>query len=120
MSAVRSTSPQHPIHIGFKWRYLLLIPLILMAIFYLIPLYVMLITGFKSFEEVSLVTMWDLPKSFGFDNFTAAFDALAPYLWNSFKMVIPAAIISSFLGSINGFVLAKWKFRGADIIFPLI
>jgi glucose/mannose transport system permease protein len=120
MSAIRTTPPQHPIHIGLKWRYLLLIPLILMAIFYLIPLYVMLITGFKSFEEVSLVTMWDLPKSLGFDNFTEAFDKLGPYLLNSFKMVIPAAIISSFLGSINGFVLAKWKFRGADLIFPLI
>ena len=51
MSAIRTTSPQRPINIGFKWRYLLLIPLIFMAIFYLIPLYVMLITGFKSFEE---------------------------------------------------------------------
>ena len=120
MSSIQSTSKQRPVNIGFKWRYLLLIPLILMAIFYLIPLYVMLITGFKSFKEVSLVTMWDLPKSLGFDNFQAAFETLAPYLWNSFKMVIPAAIISSFLGSINGFVLAKWKFRGADIIFPLI
>jgi glucose/mannose transport system permease protein len=35
-------------------------------------------------------------------------------------MVIPAALISSFLGSLNGFVLAKWKFRGADVIFPLL
>ena len=35
-------------------------------------------------------------------------------------MVFPAAIISSILGSLNGYVLAKWKFKGADIIFPLI
>src|SRR5574339_464949 len=35
-------------------------------------------------------------------------------------MVIPAAIISSMLGSLNGFILAKWKFRGADFIFPFI
>jgi len=120
MSSIQNTSKQRPINIGLKWRYLLYIPLILMAIFYLIPLYVMLITGFKSFEEISLVTMWDLPRSLGFDNFTEAFNKLGPYLLNSFKMVIPAAIISSFLGSVNGFVLAKWKFRGADIIFPLI
>jgi glucose/mannose transport system permease protein len=120
MSTHRKTFNSSPSKIGLKWRYLLLIPLIFMSIFYLIPLYVMVVTGLKSFDEVSLLTMWDLPKTLGFDNFTAAFENLAPNLWNSFKMVIPAAIISSFVGSINGFVLAKWKFRGADVIFPLI
>lgn len=99
------------------WLYL---PLILMALFYLLPLYVMLNTGFKSFAEVDLQTMWKLPSGLHFDNFVAAFEKLAPYLWNSVKLVIPAALISSFLGSLNGFVLAKWKFPGADIIFPLI
>lgn len=120
MSTILKTSSSSPSKIGLRWRYLLLIPLIFMSIFYLIPLYVMVVTGLKSFEEVSLLTMWDLPKTLGFDNFAAAFENLAPHLWNSFKMVIPAAIISSFVGSINGFVLAKWKFRGADVIFPLI
>ena len=67
-----------------------------------------------------LKTMWNLPTGLHFDNFIEAFRKLAPYLWNSFKMVIPAAIISSILGSLNGFVLAKWKFPGANIIFPLI
>ena len=101
-------------------KYLLFIPLAFMAVFYLLPVYVMLITGLKGFEEVSLRTMWDLQSSIQFDNFIAAYNSLAPSLWNSFKMVIPAALISSFLGSLNGFVLAKWKFRGADLIFPLI
>lgn len=100
-----------------SWLYL---PLILMALFYVLPLYVMLNTGFKSFAEVDLQTMWKLPSGLHFDNFAAAFEKLAPYLWNSVKLVIPAALISSFLGSLNGFVLAKWKFPGADIIFPLI
>jgi glucose/mannose transport system permease protein len=64
--------------------------------------------------------MWNLPKGIHFDNYVEAFDQLAPSLWNSFIMVIPAAIISSMLGSLNGFILAKWKFRGADFIFPFI
>lgn len=101
-----------------KW--FIYIPLVLAAFFYLIPMYVMLVTGFKGFEEVSLKTMWDLPKGIRFDNFIAAYKALAPYLWNSFNMVLPAAIISSILGSLNGYVLAKWKFKGSDIIFPAI
>jgi glucose/mannose transport system permease protein len=109
-----------PRRLKFRPKYLLYLPLIFMAIFYLLTVYVMLITGFKGFEEVNLRTMWDLPSTIKFDNFIEAYNNLAPALWNSFKMVIPAAIISSFLGSLNGFVLAKWKFRGADVIFPLI
>jgi glucose/mannose transport system permease protein len=102
-------------------RIFLYIPLILATIFFLIPMYVMLVTGFKSFQEISLQTMWDLPKSgIHFDNFQAAFEVLIPSLTNSFLMVVPAAIISSILGSLNGYILAKWKFKGADIIFPAI
>ncbi len=100
-----------------SWLY---IPLVLMAIFYLIPMYVMLVTGFKSFAEVDLKTMWNLPSGIHFDNYIEAFSKLSPSLWNSFMMVIPAALISSALGSLNGFILAKWKFRGADFIFPFI
>lgn len=101
-------------------RYWLYIPLIAMAIFYLLPMYVMLVTGFKGFDEIDLKTMWDLPRGIAFDNYVEAFSKLSPSLWNSFLMVIPATIISSFLGSLNGYILAKWKFRGADIIFPFI
>ena len=100
-----------------NWLYL---PLIGMAIFYLIPMYVMIITGFKAFDEISLKTMWDLPRGIAFDNYIEAFAKLSPSLWNSFLMVSPATLMSSALGSLNGFVLAKWKFRGADVIFPFI
>jgi glucose/mannose transport system permease protein len=104
----------------FKAKYWLYLPLLLMTAFYLIPMYVMLATGFKGFDEVNLKTMWNLPSGIHFDNYIEAYAKLAPYLWNSINMVLPAAIISSILGSINGFVLARWKFRGADIIFPLL
>ncbi len=104
-------------HGGKPWMH---IPLLAMAGFYLIPIFIMLNTGFKSFDEVSLATMWELPSGISFDNFIAAWDALKPNMWNSVKIVIPAATISSVLGSLNGFVLAKWKFRGANIIFPII
>lgn len=100
-----------------KWLH---IPLIMMALFYLVPMFIMLNTGFKSFDEVSLRTMWNLPAALSFDNFSAAWEALRPNFWNSVKIVVPAATISSILGSINGFVLAKWKFKGANIIFPVL
>jgi glucose/mannose transport system permease protein len=83
-------------------------------------MYVMVVTGFKSFEEVDLKTMWDLPHGIAFDNYIEAYEKLAPALKNSFLTVIPSTIISSILGSLNGYVLAKWKFRGADVIFPIL
>lgn len=103
-----------------RWKNWFYIPLLLMTLFYLLPLFIMLNTGFKSFDEVDLQTMWNLPRGIYFDNFQAAFEELWPYLWNSVKLVVPGAIISAILGSINGFILAKWKFPGADFIFPFI
>ena len=111
------TSILKNIRLSKNWLY---IPLIAMAFFYLIPMYVMLVTGFKSFAEIDLKTMWNLPNGIHFDNYIEAYKALAPSLKNSFMMVIPAAILSSMLGSLNGYILAKWKFRGADFIFPFI
>jgi glucose/mannose transport system permease protein len=64
--------------------------------------------------------MWDLPESIRFENFRAAYAALAPHLGNSLRVVIPSSIISSMIGSINGYVFSKWKFRGSDLVFTLI
>lgn len=94
--------------------------LLLAAVFFLLPLYVMLITGLKSFQEVSLATMWRLPESLRLDNFAAAFTQLRPHLVNSLVLTVPAAAGSAILGALNGFVLAKWRFRGADAVFTLL
>lgn len=91
-----------------------------MAAFYLLPIYVMLITGLKSFQEVSLATMWQLPSGLHLDNFRAAFDALRPNLINSLQLTIPAAIGSAILGAFNGYVLSKWRFRGSEVLFTLL
>ena len=109
------------------WRVLLYTTLILAAIFYLTPIYVLLITGFKKPEEaLNLFNMWYPPDVISFRAFqTAWFGApdtvgLEQGFWNSVQLVIPATLISSFVGSVNGYILAKWKFRGADLLFPLI
>jgi glucose/mannose transport system permease protein len=95
--------------------------LIALAMFYLLPIYLMLLTGFKAFNEVDLKTMWALPTGgIHIDNFIAGYKQLAPNLKNSLVMVIPEAILSSLLGSLNGYLLSKWKFRGADLVFTLI
>jgi glucose/mannose transport system permease protein len=101
-------------------RPILYLLLILTAIVYLLPVYVMLVTALKSFAEVDLQTMWNLPSGFYFDNFREAFRLLAPHLRNSMVMVVSASLISSMVGSVNGYIFAKWKFKHADLIFTLI
>ena len=91
--------------------------LALFAALYLLPVYVLLVTAMKGFTEVSLSQMWDLPSGLHFDSFRQAYEALDSNLANSFKMVIPATIFSCLLGSINGYVLTKWRFPGSDVVF---
>ena len=64
--------------------------------------------------------MWNLPKDPNIGGFIKAFSKLKGNLLNSFVLTIPATIFSAFLGSWNGYILSKWKFRGANIIFTLI
>lgn len=101
-------------------RTLIYVVLIAVAIAFLLPIIVVLLTSFKSSAEVDIGRMWELPSQLSFESFGAALDALSVGLTNSFLLVIPATIISAMLGSLNGYVLSKWKFPGANIIFPLM
>ncbi len=111
-----------------KTKPLVYLVLILFAAIYLIPIYVLFATSLKSFSEVSLKTMWNLPRHITLDSFKNAwmgneeegYRGLKGSFLNSLYLVIPATIISSFLGSMNGYVFSKWKFKGSDFIFPLI
>lgn len=94
--------------------------LIAFAVFYLLPVYLLLITSMKSFNEVSLGRMWDLPAGLSFDSFAGAWEVLSRSFINSLALVIPATVISCILGSLNGYVLSKWKFRGSEILFTAI
>ena len=112
-----------------RWqRVVLYAVLVAFAIFYLMPVYVLIATGLKSFAEANLQRMWDLPKGLHFDSYVKAwfgseaegFRGLNVNFMNSVYLTIPATIISAMWGSINGYILAKWKFRGSDVLFPLL
>ncbi len=103
--------------------------MLLFAALFLMPVYVMLSSSFKTFAEVQdLSTMWSPPTGLNLESFKAAWfgipdkglRGLSTNMMNSFYLTIPATIISAFLGSLNGYVLAKWKFPGANIVFPLL
>ena len=110
------------------YRWLLFLILGVFAIYYLAPMYVMIVTSFKSMEEIRKGNLMMLPKEFLLEAWKIAwggrgYDAgdvfLRPFFWNSTKMVVPAVVISTFLGAINGYILTKWRFKGDNIIFLL-
>ncbi|MEA3335042.1 MAG: carbohydrate ABC transporter permease [Chloroflexota bacterium] len=115
---------------GFNpMRFGIYLLLFLFLMLFLVPVYVMLISSFKSFAEVQdLSRMWLPPKEPTLESFRVAWfgipekglRGLSLNILNSFKLTIPATIISSLLGSMNGYILSKWKFRGANLIFTLM
>jgi glucose/mannose transport system permease protein len=102
------------------WDYLILAVLLGFMLFFLMPVYVMVVTGLKEARNVSLSTMWNLPRQLSGGGFVEAWNRLAPNLGNSLMLAIPATIISAVWGSINGYVFAKWKFRGSNLLFALL
>ncbi|HKR47834.1 MULTISPECIES: carbohydrate ABC transporter permease [Paraburkholderia] len=103
--------------------------LILFALYFLFPLYVMLSTSFKSLDQIHTGTMLSLPTSPTFAPWIKAWseactgvrcDGMQPFFMNSVKMVIPAVLISSIIGAFNGYVLTHWRFRGADALFTML
>ena len=98
-------------------RYLLLIIFLIVV---LIPAYVLIITSFKSAGDATPTRAWQLPTEWYTDGWARAWDTLAPALGRTFALVIPSSIVSSLLGAMNGFVLARWRFPYADLVFTLI
>ena len=103
--------------------------LIIFAIYYLLPLYVMLVNSLKPLEEIRGGGMLNLPIVWSLDSWRSAWSSaqigvdpsgLRPYFWNSISMVVPAVLLSTILGSLNGYVLTKWQFRGHGIVFGLL
>jgi glucose/mannose transport system permease protein len=104
---------------GF-WDYVVLVVLLGFMLFFLMPVYVMVVTGLKEARNVSLSTMWNLPQQWSGGGFVEAWQRLAPNLGNSLMLAIPATILSAIWGSINGYVFAKWRFRGSNLLFGML
>ncbi|WP_028453159.1 carbohydrate ABC transporter permease [Chitinilyticum aquatile] len=111
------------------WRTVIYGVLFLVAVYYLLPLYVMLTTSVKSMDEIRAGNLLSLPLDITFAAWSKAWSSactgvdcggLAPYFWNSVMMVIPAVAISTVLGAVNGYVLSKWQFRGSEVVFAMI
>ena len=114
----------------FAWHRLILWALLLLfAAWFLAPLYVMVVTSLKDADQVRNGHLLSLPTAPGLDAWRKAWSTactgiecqgLQPYFMNSLLMVVPAVAVSTWLGSINGYVLSKWRFRGSETLFAFM
>ena len=110
-------------------RALLYAVLLLAALFFLAPLYVMLTTSLKDAGQIRAGNLLSLPTALNFDAWSLAWSSactgvdcrgLRPFFWNSVSMVVPAVLISTAWGAVNGYVLSLWKFKGSELLFGFL
>ena len=110
-------------------RLLVYCVLLLAALFFLAPLYVMLVTSFKDAEQIRAGNLVSLPQGLNLDAWRLAWSSactgvdcrgLQPYFLNSVTMVVPAVLISTAWGAVNGYVLSLWRFKGSEFLFGLL
>jgi glucose/mannose transport system permease protein len=103
--------------------------LILFALYYLMPLFVMLTTSLKTLDDIRGGNLISLPGQISFDAWIKAWSSactgvncggLSRNFWNSVSFVLPAVAISTLIGALNGYVLTMWRFRGSDALFTLL
>jgi glucose/mannose transport system permease protein len=107
-------------------RIMLYALLILFALYYLMPLFVMLTTSLKTLDDIRGGNLISLPGQVSFDAWIKAWSSactgvncggLSGNFWNSVSFVLPAVAISTLVGALNGYVLTMWRFRGSDVLF---
>jgi glucose/mannose transport system permease protein len=103
--------------------------LVLFTLYYIVPLAVVFLNSFRDLQEITTGSLIGIPRSVNFSYWGEAWDEICiggicegirPYFWSSFKMVVPATIISTALGAINGYALSKWRFKGSEVLFGAI
>ena len=124
-----SDNPQNVISHKRLTRALIYTLLLIFAVYYLLPLYVMVVNSFKPLEEIRQGGMLNLPQSWTIEPWLSAWSTaqigvqptgVKPFFINSILMVVPAVAISTIVGALNGYVLTKWSFRGSNIFFGLL
>jgi glucose/mannose transport system permease protein len=103
--------------------------LIMVAIYYLLPLYVMIVTSLKGMPEIRMGNIFAPPLEITFEPWVKAWaeactglncDGLSRGFWNSVRITVPSVILSIAISSVNGYALANWRFKGADIFFTIL
>ena len=103
--------------------------LLVMAVVFLLPVYVMIVNSLKPLDEIRSGNLMALPIDWTVAPWLTAWSTaqigvqptgLRPYFINSFLLVIPAVVISTLFGALNGYILTQYQFRGAHLLFALM
>eukprot|EP01132_Coremiostelium_polycephalum_P017363 gene17363-20802_t len=103
--------------------------LLVAAIYYLLPLYVMIVTSLKGMPEIRLGNIFSPPVEITFQSWSTAWDSACTGLYceglkvgfmNSAKITIPSVIASILIASVNGYALANWRFKGSEVFFSIL
>ena len=103
--------------------------LFVVSVYYLLPLYVMIVTSLKGMPEIRLGNIFSPPVEVTFQPWVKAWaeactglncEGLSRGFWNSVRITVPSVVLSIAIASINGYALANWRFRGADLFFTIL
>lgn len=103
--------------------------LIVVAAYYALPLYVMIVTSLKGMPEIRVGNIFAPPVEVTFQPWVKAWaeactgincEGLSRGFWNSVQILIPSVILSIAIASVNGYALANWKFRGSEVFFTIL
>jgi glucose/mannose transport system permease protein len=127
--ALANAPSREPARHSLTTRVVIYTLLVVFAIIYLLPLFVMVMTSLKPLDEVTGGNMFYFPHDLTFEPWAKAWgttcvgltcEGIKVYVWNSVKMVVPAVLISTLLGALNGYVLTKWRFPGHRLVFGMM
>jgi glucose/mannose transport system permease protein len=104
----------------YTGRVVLYVALLFMTAIFLMPLYLVIITSLKNPAEINLATTWSLPSTPYWQSFVEVMKVFGSRTYNSVALVLSATVLSSILGSINGYVFAKWNIPFQKYFFPLM
>jgi glucose/mannose transport system permease protein len=104
----------------YSVRVMIYVLLALFTVIFLVPVYLVIVTSLKDPATINLQTTWDLPTTFYWQSFNEVMEQFGPRLLNSVQLVIGATVLSSIFGSLNGYVLSKWRIPGERFLFPLV
>ncbi|MGF9763293.1 carbohydrate ABC transporter permease [Microvirga sp. 0TCS3.31] len=103
--------------------------LVTAALFFMLPLWIMVVTSLKPMEEIRLGNILALPAAMTFEAWTKAWSSACTGLecngisvgfWNSVRILIPSVILSIMAGAINGYALSFWRVKGANVMFGVL
>ena len=103
--------------------------LIMVSMYYLLPLYVMIVTSLKGMPEIRLGNVFGRPMDITFEPWVRAWseacrgincDGLSRGFGNSVRILIPSVLLSIAIASVNGYALSNWKFKGSEVFFTIL